>query len=572
MRFDPALIAGIAREITSRWEGRRVGSLALHRDPREAWLAFPEAQGPDRALGFLLHPTRGYVVGADRVPSSPTGNVREIAFRRLYLGGAWAPPDQRLLVLDLGPRSAAGSDRDPAFQLVVELHTNQWNAIHVRGGSQRIEAVLWPRTAGGRVLRPGVVYASPEGARRWSDELPTAAEWSELLASVAHGARRDLLLRSVAWTSSLNVDWILGGAAGTDPRDDPEDSLNRYLAIRAASGPGDGGWLVGPGGTQPYPVRLTADAPPAGGLLRAMTEAARPWATPSPGSDAEGDKAAREVDAESRHLERRLRKRIRSLERRRAALERQLDGESPDELRERGHLLLARQAEVPKGAKGATLEGFDGEPVSIDLDPRRDAVQNAEIYYDRARRRDRAARSIPPRIERTTAALTGLQLALDTLAETGPTEEIRALVGGEQAPASRGGREEEALPYRRYRSSGGLEIRVGRSARGNDELTFRHSAPEDVWLHARQAAGAHVILRWGRREQNPPHRDLSEAAILAATFSESRHSGTVAVDWTRRKYVRKPRKAAAGAVLPERVSTLFVTPNPDLASRLDPEA
>ncbi len=573
MRFDPALITGIAREIGSRWEGQRATSLVLHRDPREAWLTFPEAEEPYRALGFLLHPTRGYVVHADRVPPPIAGNAREIAFRRLYLGAVWCPPDQRLLGLDLGPRPTVGSERTAAFQLHVELHTNQWNVIHVRTASQRIEAVLWPRTAGGRVLGPGVVYGSPEGGRRWSHEVPTAAEWNELLASVEPGARRDLLLRSVAWTSSLNVDWILGAVAEAGvSEDDLRDSLDRYAAIRAAPEPGEGGWLVGPEDTQPYPVRLTPDARPAGGLLRAMTEAARRGATTTPGLDAEAGAAPRE-DAESRRLERRLRKRIRSLVRRRAALERQLEGESPDELRERGHLLLARQAEVPKGVEAVTLEGFDGEPLSVELDPRRDAVQNAKIYYDRARRRDRAARSIPPRIERTTAVLTRLELALDALLDAGPSEEIRALVGAEPVPPGRGDREEEApLPYRRYRSSGGLEIRVGRSARGNDELTFRHSAPEDIWLHARQAAGAHVILRWGQREQNPPHRDLSEAAVLAATFSESRHSGTVAVDWTRRKYVRKPRKAAAGAVLPERVSTLFVTPDPDLTSRLDPEA
>ncbi len=128
--------------------------------------------------------------------------------------------------------------------------------------------------------------------------------------------------------------------------------------------------------------------------------------------------------------------------------------------------------------------------------------------------------------------------------------------------------EEQSLPYRRYRSSGGFEIRVGRSSRGNDTLTFRHSAPDDIWLHARQAAGAHVILRWEKRDQNPPLVDLTEAAVLAALHSEARHSGLVAVDWTRRKHVRKPRKAAPGAVVPERVSTLFVEPDAAITDRL----
>jgi predicted ribosome quality control (RQC) complex YloA/Tae2 family protein len=108
---------------------------------------------------------------------------------------------------------------------------------------------------------------------------------------------------------------------------------------------------------------------------------------------------------------------------------------------------------------------------------------------------------------------------------------------------------------------------VGRGARQNDDLTFHHSAPDDIWLHVREAPGAHVILRWGR-EGNPPARDLEEAAVLAALGSDARHAGVVPVDWTRRKYVRKPRKAAPGAVIPGRVQTLFVEPDPGVEERL----
>jgi predicted ribosome quality control (RQC) complex YloA/Tae2 family protein len=112
-----------------------------------------------------------------------------------------------------------------------------------------------------------------------------------------------------------------------------------------------------------------------------------------------------------------------------------------------------------------------------------------------------------------------------------------------------------------------LEIRVGRGAHRNDDLTFHHSLPDDVWLHARHASGAHVVLRWSRKEK-PPARDLEEAAILAALHSRARGSGTVPVDWTRRKHVRKPRKAPAGTVILDRVKTLFVEPDPELPDRL----
>jgi predicted ribosome quality control (RQC) complex YloA/Tae2 family protein len=114
-------------------------------------------------------------------------------------------------------------------------------------------------------------------------------------------------------------------------------------------------------------------------------------------------------------------------------------------------------------------------------------------------------------------------------------------------------------------------VRVGRSARANDDLTFRHSAPGDVWLHARSVPGSHVILRWRAPDGSPPARDLEEAATLAALFSKARSSGLVPVDWTRRKHVRKPRGAAPGAVVPQQVRTIFVEPDARVEERMRTE-
>ncbi|HKK08998.1 MAG TPA: NFACT RNA binding domain-containing protein, partial [Gemmatimonadota bacterium] len=187
--------------------------------------------------------------------------------------------------------------------------------------------------------------------------------------------------------------------------------------------------------------------------------------------------------------------------------------------------------------------------------------------------RERAAQRLPDEIGRVRRRAAQLEQALERLAETGPDEELWDLAGGRPAPegTTARGRETGRLPYRVYRSSGGLEIRVGRGARQNDELTFHHSHTEDIWLHARQVPGAHVILRWGRKDENPPRRDLLEAAVAAAVHSEARHSGTVGVDWTRRKYVRSPRKAPPGVVLPERVQTVFVEPSEAVLKRLGPD-
>ncbi len=243
-------------------------------------------------------------------------------------------------------------------------------------------------------------------------------------------------------------------------------------------------------------------------------------------------------------------------------------GEDPAALRDRATLLLSRLGEVPRGAARVTLPGFHGAPVDLALDPSLSPRENADALYREASRVEKARARIPALLEKArerVEELEGLRAAVASGA-------VRPEEMADRARDARGGGkahlpEGERLPYRRYRSSGGLEIRVGRGPADNDELTFRHARPQDVWLHARDAAGAHVILR-GEDSANPPARDLEEAAILAALGSRARSSGTVPVDWTRRRYVRKPRKAAPGAVVPDRVQTLFVHPDPGLPERL----
>jgi predicted ribosome quality control (RQC) complex YloA/Tae2 family protein len=593
IRYDPPLATALAIEARQRWLGRRVEYVWLDHERRSAWLGFADLDGGTESLAFLLHPSAGYILTASApaaISSSPEGT--RIPFRRLYLTDVWAPVDERLIVLDLaGGRRDIHRDRPPVFRLNVELHTNQWNVVLTSGTTGRIEAVLWSRTAGGRTLRRGAVYRSPEGAREWAERIPKPAQWTARMGALAPGERRASLVRTAAWTSSINVDWVLGPAARTSSPTELDAALRRYASLRELTS-GEAWILERDDADQPYPLRLGGPARPSSGLLVAMRRVAEEaGALPSgeagsggaeyiegtiveaPGTENERVAAAEEAQA----LERELVRRVSAVRRRREALERQLRGEDAERLRQLGHLLLARREQVKRGAERVILEGFEGEPVEVELDPGLDAVRNANSYYDRARRRDRAAAILPERIREATRRLDALEAGLRHLRAAGATGELWELVGGRtrDTDASRAGVEPlsdpQTFPYRRYRSSGGLEIRVGRSARGNDELTFRHSAPEDIWLHARQAAGAHVILRWDRRDQNPPRADLSEAAVLAAVHSEARHSGLVAGDWTRRKYVRKPRKAAPGTVIPDRVQTLFIEPDSTMPSRLSTE-
>ena len=189
----------------------------------------------------------------------------------------------------------------------------------------------------------------------------------------------------------------------------------------------------------------------------------------------------------------------------------------------------------------------DGTEASVERVEGESAVAVSERMYDSVRSMERALVSLPARIA---------AFALAPASAPPPTTQL-----ARQAAVR------ESRPFRTYRSSGGLEIWVGRGAASNDTLTFHESSPKDVWLHARDSAGAHVVLRWSRDEP-PPSRDLEEAAVLAAWHSKSRGSALVPVDWTRRKYVRKARGGAPGLVLVQRSETVFVKPDERVERRL----
>lgn len=127
-------------------------------------------------------------------------------------------------------------------------------------------------------------------------------------------------------------------------------------------------------------------------------------------------------------------------------------------------------------------------------------------------------------------------------------------------------RVQNAQQFRRFTSQGGYDIWVGRSREENQELTIRRARPDDLWFHVKQSPGSHVVLFCGKA--NPSLEDLLDAAQLAVYYSPAKHSSTVAVDYTRRKFVRKRPHAEAGQVLYEREKTLYITPEPDRLRRL----
>ena len=104
------------------------------------------------------------------------------------------------------------------------------------------------------------------------------------------------------------------------------------------------------------------------------------------------------------------------------------------------------------------------------------------------------------------------------------------------------------VPYRVFQGCKGSEIRVGRTARDNDALTFKHARGNDLWLHTAEAPGSHVVLCMGGRRGEPDPEELLDAAHLAVHFSPLREAKVASVHVAPRKLVHKPRGAKAGLV------------------------
>ena len=117
-----------------------------------------------------------------------------------------------------------------------------------------------------------------------------------------------------------------------------------------------------------------------------------------------------------------------------------------------------------------------------------------------------------------------------------------------------------------FRSSEGYPIFVGRNNRQNDQLTLKAAEKYDLWLHTQKIHGSHVIIACAG--QTPGDATITEAAMLAAYYSQAREGQNVPVDCTAVRNVKKPAGAKPGMVIYDHYRTVYVTPDPALCDRL----
>jgi predicted ribosome quality control (RQC) complex YloA/Tae2 family protein len=254
------------------------------------------------------------------------------------------------------------------------------------------------------------------------------------------------------------------------------------------------------------------------------------------------------------------------LRRKLAALEReQSDAAEIEDLRRKGELLLAYASTIAShSAQFKAQYDPDGPPLVIALDPTLTAVENARAYFDRYEKAKRAAADLPAleqSARREVEYLEQLGVDLDLAASWPEIDSVREALQeggywrGKRTRGPRGGRRPG---IRRFTTDEGFVILVGRNAAQNHQLITERSAPADLWLHARNLPGSHVIVKNDGR----PVREhvIQYAAQLAATYSAGRDNAIVEVDVTERRYVRPIKGGKPGQVTYRNERTLVVRP------------
>ena len=247
-----------------------------------------------------------------------------------------------------------------------------------------------------------------------------------------------------------------------------------------------------------------------------------------------------------------------------------------ERLREWGDIITSNLHTMEKGMGMLRAVNFydpECREAEIPLDPLLTPQQNAAKYYKEYNKAKTAERVLTEQIARGEGELEYLNSVLEniTLAEgERDLQEIRQELTdtGYLRRQNKAAKREKRVSGRpmEFRSSTGLRISVGKNNAQNDQLTTKMAYKSDIWLHTQKIHGSHVIL-WA--EGGPVDaQSLTEAAMLAAWFSQGRDGKKVPVDYTPVKYVKKPAGARPGMVVYTTYQTAYVDPDETLAEKL----
>ena len=219
-------------------------------------------------------------------------------------------------------------------------------------------------------------------------------------------------------------------------------------------------------------------------------------------------------------------------------------------------IIMANMHQIPERAEEIELFNFyTNEPINIKLKPHLSPQLNAENLYRKSKNQQIEIDQIVASTKQKEAELAKIEQEIALVNGAEDVKSIKKL--GKRNKPEMHAQVAERIPFKKFESDG-FTILVGKAARENDELTLKYAKKDDLWLHAKDVSGSHVVLK--KQSNKPfPHQVVEKAAQLAAFYSKRKTDSVIPVIVTPKKFVRKPKGLPPGKVHVDKEETILVS-------------
>ena len=570
MAFDAYFLTAVLEEVRQKCIGARVDK--IHQPSRDTLILHLRGRESREKLLFAANPTAPRLHLTSASPENPAEPPMFCMLLRKHLLGAklaeiTQPPMERAATFTFDCTDEMGFPVQK--KLVAELMGRTCN-LYLLGPDGRILDCL--RRIGldesaRRPALPGLNYQEPEPVRKENPLI--VQDYVNLLTEPGADILSDRLMDTLGGLSPLVCrEAALFAAGSTDARissldvDSTADKLGLFFHEH----------LNHP---KPY-VYTLADGTPKQFAFCPIRQYGGCQEAESFGALLDSFYTLRDRKDAMRQKSQAVRKTVQNLctrlTRKMALQEKELEATYDRErLRQLGDILTANIHRISKGQTKIVCEDFYDEnmaPVEIPLSPILSPQQNAAKFYKDYARMKNAEKELTHQLSLGETELSYLKSVLDELnrAQTdAELEEIKQELqeqGYLRAEGNRKRPRQGKLAPMRFASTDGYPIYVGRNNRQNEELTFRLARKDDIWCHASKVHGSHVIISCGGA--TPPDDTITQAAQLAAYYSETGDGQNVPVDVTPVKQVKKIPGGKPGMVIYHTYKTVIANPYPDI--------
>ena len=570
MAFDAFFLSAVLEEVRTKCIGARIDK--IHQPSRDTLILHMHSREYRTKLLFAANPTAPRLHLTTASPENPAEPPMFCMLLRKHLMGAKLaevsqPPMERAATFTFDCTDEMGFPVQK--RLVAELMGRTCNLYLLSPEGRIIDCLrrIGLDESAKRAALPGLMYQEPEAITK---ENPVAAEnYVNFFRKPGADVIADRLMDTFGGLSPLVCrEAALFAAGSTDARIDPrdEDKVAEKLQLF---------FLEHLNHPRPY-FYAQADGTPKQFAFCPIRQYGRYQEAESFQALLDMYYTVRDRKDAMRQKSQAVRKTVQNLctrlKRKLAIQEKELEATYDRErLRQLGDIVTANIHRIVKGQTTVECEDFYDEEmkvISVPVSPILSPQQNAAKFYKDYTRMKNAEKELTKQIELGETELTYLQSVLEELnrAQTeAELEEIRRELqeGGYLRPeAGRKKVKQAKLQPMRFESTDGYPIYVGRNNRQNDELTFRLARKDDLWCHASKVHGSHVIISCGGT--TPPDDTVTQAAQLAAYYSETSGGQNIPVDVTPVKQVKKIPNGKPGMVIYHSYRTVIANPYADI--------